>query len=205
MTESELMRLFLSMGCDCEFGSVQRKCRSEPPDLLRWGGADMPMLLRMLNDRFQYMGDTRYLSVIAANDEYFVANSHYGFRWHAWVKQGEMPPDRVLKREVARLPRQAEILIDDLTEGSRILVRKVRDEAELARRHEFVAAVGAYGGSHTLFVSQDVAKAGVVEREGDRLLRGYVAAFADGANIMANADPAVWIPLCRRALALMPG
>ncbi len=202
LPDSELLGRFISMGVNCEFGVAQRQCRAEPFDLLRWGHTDMAVVLRMLKDRFAHIGDADALTVSVVGGEYILDNHFYNFKWHTFAMQHDMPPERILKREVARLPRQADLLLDEMAEGERILVRVADHGVSEAGLDQFVSACGALGPSQILFVSLDPNRAGSVERVGPTLLRGYTARFADPANVAGTTEAQPWITLCRNALAM---
>jgi len=202
LTDADLLGRFISMGVNCEFGVAQRQCGAEPFDLLRWGHTDMAVVLRMLKDRFANIGDEAALSVSVVGGEYILDNTVYNFKWHTFAMQRDMTPERILKRELARLPRQADLLLDDMAQGERILVRLADHGISEAGLDHFVRACAALGPSQIMFVSLDPQRAGSVERVGPTLLRGYTARVADPANVAGTTDAKPWITLCRKALAL---
>jgi hypothetical protein len=200
LPDAELLSRFISMGGNCEFGIAQRQCRAEPFDLLRWGQTDMGVALHMLSDRFARIADALTVSVVGG--EYILDNHVYRFKWHTFAMQHDTTPERILKREVARLPRQAGMLLDQMADGDRILVRLADHGTSEAGLDRFVSVCGELGPSQILFVSLDPERAGTVERVGPTLLRGYAGRFADPANVAGTTQAGPWITLCRNALAL---
>src|SRR5260221_3025006 len=57
MPLDQLMMQFESLGENCEFGLVQRRCGAEPLGLLRFASAPLPVLLAGLRARFEGLGD----------------------------------------------------------------------------------------------------------------------------------------------------
>jgi len=203
IADAELMSRFISLGANCEFGVAQRQCLAEPFDLLRWGKTSIEVLLVMLEDRFRHIAHPSHLAIkLSEGGEYMLDNSFYNFYWHTFVWEGQMAADRVMRREMARLPRQAEILLADLEEGERILVRTVRQASVDAKLRELVDLCGRFGPSQILLISEDTERAGQVERLGPTLMCGYILKFADPAQVEATTDAASWLPLCRKAYAL---
>jgi hypothetical protein len=201
-SDSDLMGQFISMGLNCEFGVAQRKCHAEPPDLFRWGNTPIAVALHMLRDRFEHIAEPSALEIVVTGGEYNLINTHYGFTWHTFAMEKDMSAERVLRREIARLPRQADILMDDMAEGQRVLLRAAQDGVRDGDIAAFVEVCGSFGPCHILYVSEDAAQAGTVQRCGQRLLRGYVERFVTG-DVAKETQPAPWVRLCRAAWALM--
>lgn len=200
-----LMARFCSLGLNCEFGFAQNKCGADPFDLFRWAWTPLPILIALLRQRFAGLGDPANLSVeLNQFGEYMVCNSRYELLWHSYVQKDRMTPERLLKREAARLPRQSEMLIEDLTAGSRIFVR-TEHEFEAAQIEALRAALRSYGPGTLLLVTlADAAHpCGTVEVAGDRLLRGYIAEFADLRDVPAYTRADRWLRICENAARLI--
>jgi hypothetical protein len=205
VSDAGVLGRFISMGGNCEFGFAQRMFRSEPMDLLRWGQTDMPVLLHMLRDRFAHIGDPAAMELSVVGGEYILENRYYKFKWHTFAMETAMSRDRILKRETARLPRQADMLLDEMQEGHRILVRLADHGVREDGLDAFVNLCGRLGPSQILFVSRDPARAGTAERVGPTLLRGYVEAFADGANVPGTTRGEMYLKICRNVLKIVDG
>ena len=202
MNTATLMAGFISMGNNCEFGAAQRLCGAEPLDLLRWCNTSLGQIARLLDDRFARIADPSVLSLELVGHEYVLRNAHYRLSGHTHVRAGEMTPERLMKREMARLPRQAEMLLDELAEGRRILVRKLAPQADPREVDGFIARIAALGPSPILLVRPDEARAGDMDRPSPRLMHGYIDRFADPAQIPTDTRVAPWIELCGRAALL---
>jgi hypothetical protein len=194
------MAAFISMGGNCEFGMAQRLCGAEPLDLLRWCNTSIPQILRLLDDRFARIADPSVLSLDLVGGEYVLRNNHYRLAGHTHVRAGEMTPERLMKREVTRLPRQAEMLMQELAEGRRIVVRKVQPQANAREVDAFVAAIAALGSCPVLLVTPGPDRAGTIERVSPRLMRGTIDRFANPADVAADTRAPPWIELCRNAM-----
>jgi hypothetical protein len=205
MTDTELMAGFCSLGVNCEFGVAQRKYGAEPIDLFRWTSTGMPALLALLAARFESIGDDLEVLPCAPGGEYMMQNNRYRFRWHAWLKYGEMEPDAILAREKTRLPFLGRKLIEELTEGRRIFVRTPAPwELHDKGLPELLRLLREYGPVTLLYVCLADADhpAGLVVTESGGLLRGYLDHFADPAEVAGTTPSADWLALCRDARAL---
>ena len=195
-----LMAGFISMGGNCEFGMAQRLCGAEPLDLLRWCSTNIAQILRLLDDRFARIADPDCLSLELVGGEYILRNNHYRLAGHTHVRAGEMTPERLMKREVTRLPRQAEMLMEELAEGRRIIVRKIQPHNNAREVETFLARIASLGPCPILLVSPDAERAGDVERVSPRVMRGYIDSFANAAGVAAGTRAPPWIELCRNAV-----
>jgi hypothetical protein len=57
INDAERMGSFCSIGGNCEFGAAQRTYGAEPHDLLWWAISEMGILLKLLAERFEGIGD----------------------------------------------------------------------------------------------------------------------------------------------------
>jgi len=117
------MMRFESLGENCEFGLVQRRCGADPLGLFRFGSTPIEKLLEALEARLEGLGAPGRISIeLSANGREYMVNDHqFGLPYHAWVLAGEMTPDQVLQREMRRLPLLIRKLIEDLSNGAKIL------------------------------------------------------------------------------------
>lgn len=200
----ELMTQFESLGQNCEFGLVQRRCGAEPLGLLRFASTPLPALLAALKTRFRGLGEADQLDVQLANDEYLILDKRFGFLYHAWIKLGEASPEEIRQREERRLPFLRRKLVDDLEEGRKIFVYHGMEPLSRAAMLSLVAAMRAYGPATLLWVElQDEAHpAGTVEMITTGLLKGYMDRFAPGENAH-DLSLAAWVSLCRNAFSLI--
>jgi hypothetical protein len=196
---------FESLGENCEFGLVQRRCGIEPLGLLRFSSTPLPPLLKALRARFAGMGRPEFIEIEVSHSgtEYMVFDKRFHFRYHAWVKLGEQAPEEIHARECRRLPLLVRKLIEDLTEGNKIFVYRGIEPLAEAQARELAEAIGAYGPGTLLWVERaDAANPpGAVIRLGPTLLKGHIDRFAPPENAH-DLSLDCWIAICRNALAL---
>jgi hypothetical protein len=198
-----LMRRFESLGENCEFGLVQRRCGAEPLGLLRFSSAPLPKLLAALDARFAGMGARANIEVELSSNgrEYMIQDRAFGFYYHAWVNAGEMTPERIATRETARVPFLVRKLCEDLAEGGKIFVFHAMQDMSIASAHRLARAIRRYGPGTLLWVreSDDEHPPGSTERLGYGLIAGYIDRFAPGSNAY-DLSLECWVELCRSAL-----
>jgi hypothetical protein len=201
----ELMLHFESLGQNCEFGLVQRKCQAEPLGLLRFSSTPLPQLLRALEEGFEGMGDADNIVVnISPNGrEYMVSDKSYGFLYHAWVATGEMALEEVHRREVRRVPFLVRKLLEDLEGGEKIFVFKGMGAMADEEAFPLAMALRRYGPAMLLFVTLADAehRGGTVEMRAPGFLIGFVDRFAPGEDAY-DFLLAQWVKICREAYRL---
>jgi hypothetical protein len=197
----ELMMQFESLGENCEFGIVQRAHKAEPLGLFRWASVTVDTLMRMLDARFENLGDPAAVRVRLANGEYMIDETRYKMTYHAFAKEGEIEPEALHDREYKRLRYLAGKMIEDLEDAEKIFVLK-RDnpltEAEVA---PLVHLLRTYG--HNTLLWAAIADAGhppgTVERLAEGLVRGRVDRFADPNRVPATTPVESWTIVCSNA------
>jgi hypothetical protein len=202
---SELMLKFESLGQNCEFGFVQRSCRAEPNDLLRFASAPLPSLLAALQAGFDGMGSPESLQVKLSDDghEFIILDLNYGFEYHALVMVGQKTVDAVRRRELRRLPMLVSKFLQELQLGRKIFVFKGMVALDEEVVFPLAALLRRYGPATLMFVSLADARhpAGTVERRSPGFLVGYLERYAPGDQ----ADDLLleqWVQICREALRL---
>jgi hypothetical protein len=201
----ELMLQFESLGENCEFGLVQRRCGAEPLGLLRFASAPLPVLLAGLRARFEGLGDPGEIDIqISENQqEYLVVDKRFGFLYHPWVLVGEAEPEIIRQREVKRLPFLRRKLREDLDEARKIFVYRGMRQQPQVLVMRLVEALRAYAPATLLWVTLHDREhpPGTVEAVAPGLLKGYIDRFAPGENAHALSLEC-WTTLCCNALPL---
>jgi len=204
LPRDRLMLEFESLGENCEFGLVQRRCGADPLGLLRFASAPMPALLSALRARFDGIGEWDQIEVrISENQlEYLVFDKRFGFLYHPWVLIGEASAEGIHRREAKQLPLLRRKLIEELEEGRKIFVYHGMQPLPEPLVRRLAAALRVYGPATLLWVElQDREHpAGTVERIGEGLLKGYIDRFAPGENAH-DFSLEGWVALCRAAWA----
>ena len=199
---SELMLRFESLGENCEFGLVQRRCGAEPLGLFRFASAPLPKLIAALDARFEGLSEPANLEVqLSPNGrEYLVTDKRFQLLYHAWVMAGEMTAEEVHRREVRRLPLLIRKLSEDLSQAEKIFVFHGMEPLSSEQAGELLARLRAYGANTLLWVELADAehRPGTIELCGDGLLKGYIDRFAPGENAH-DLSLDCWVELCRDA------
>lgn len=202
--DRSLMLCFESLGDDCEFGLLQRRCGAEPLGLFRFTGITPAMLLRALEARCAGMEDEAQLTVQfdPATGEGSVRHALYDCEHLIVVRERAASIAEVRASESRKLAFMRRKLIEDLEDGEKICVIKSRDGIAPEEIAALQAQLGRYGAAPLLWVSlADADHApGDVEWAGPRLLRGWIDRFAPPEAIH-DASP-MWLVICRRAIAL---
>ena len=203
---ASLMTRFESLGENCEFGLLQRRCGAEPLGLLRWASAPYDKLLRAVKAGFAGLGAPENLRIELSGNgrEYMVADLCYGFYTHAWVLKDEATPEEVHTRETRRIPFLVRKLLEDLAAGDKLFVYHGMSPLTEQQARELAKALRFYGPT-TLFwieLANDIHPAGTVTALGNGLIKGHIERFAPIENAHDFALPP-WITLCHRALALL--
>ncbi len=202
MNLPDLMLTFESLGQNCEFGLVQRKCGAEPLGLLRFSSTPLMPLLEALDARFAGMGAPESISVdLSPNGrEYMVTDRRFGFTYHAWVNAGEMHPEDIMRREARRVPFLVRKLIEDLESGQKTFVFKGMGPITEEEAFPLAMAIRRYGPNRLLLVNPAEAgqRVGAVAARAPGFMVGYVDRFAPGDNAH-DLSLGSWVKVCREA------
>jgi len=200
-----LMMRFESLGEDCEFGLVQRRCGAEPLGLLRFSSSPLPKLVAAMEAKFEGLGNPDMIKVELASNgrEYMVLDKRFGLYYHAWVLAGEKSPEEVHARECARLPFLSNKLLEDLQAADKIFVYRGMKPLAESDMLKLAATMRNFGPTTLLWVevADEEHEAGSVEEVATGLLRGNIERFAP-ANNAHDFDLDAWIGICHNAEAL---
>lgn len=201
----ELMLRFESIGENCEFGLVQRRCGAEPLGLFRFASAPLPKLLAGLGARFEGLSHPDNLDVqLSPNGrEYLVTDRKFQLLYHAWVLADEMTAQEVHQREVRRLPLLIRKFLEDLSEAKKIFVYHGMEPLSDEDANRLLAELRSYGPNALLWVETADAQhaPGSVEWRGEGLLKAYIDRFAPGEDAH-DLSLDCWIAICREAYRL---
>ncbi len=202
LPDGDLMQGFESLGANCEFGLVQRRCGVDPLGLLRFANTPLAPLMAALRGRFEGVGEPGSFDIEVEwqGREYMVRDQRYGLYYHAWVQTTEATADDVAKRELTRLPLLTRKLIEDLTEGLKIFVFRSGEPISQSHATELAKLIRSYGPGTLLWV--DLADAqhppGSVTKLAPGLLKGFMDRFAPNENAH-DVSLACWLQVCREA------
>jgi hypothetical protein len=205
ISPEELMLQFESIGENCEFGLVQRRCGADPLGLFRFSSTPLPLLLKALKNGFEGMGEPGSIEaqVSSGGTEYMVLDKRFGFLYHAWVLVGEGTAEEVEARELRRLPLLIRKFTDEVMLGEKIFVYHGMDPLHLDQARELSTALRQYGPTTLLWVelADEGHAPGMVEFLETGLLKGYMDRFAPGENAH-DLSLDCWVTLCRNAYRL---
>lgn len=198
------LQAFRSLGGNCEFGFVQRYCGAEPSGLFRFSFTPLDALIHGLETDFAAYGAPGDLRVEAHPSGTYYCRSEHANIWANTARRlGEIDPDTLLEREYGRIAHLKRHMLDELAQGSKILVRKVglgESEADIAR---LAGAIRRHGPSTLLLVdaagSDD--RAPPVRRIAEGILAGSVQRFAPDERAW-DLDLEPWLRLCDGAYAV---
>jgi hypothetical protein len=194
-----LLANFVSLGCVCELGLLQRRFGCEPPGLMRFAGAFTPALVDGLLRGFAGLGRPDTLEILRRTDwnrGYFVVDSQYALVFQTpvgSVQTGEPALLRQLSRIVPFLVRQ---FFTDIVASEKLFVFQRREPSTRLEAEAVLAALATWGDPTLLWTVHDpAAEPGSVVRLGPRLLCGFLDAPAgpdyasDDAwlSVLANA------------------
>jgi hypothetical protein len=199
----DLMLQFESLGENCEFGLVQRRCGADPLGLFRFSSAPYARLLDILQAKFEGLGERRNIEIRESETgrEYMVLDKRYGLLYHAWVEVGLEEPEEIAKRETRRIPLLVRKIKEELSMGEKIFVYHGMEPLTEDKARELGSALRDYGPTTLLWVelADSDHEPGQVEWvEPGILLKGYMDRFAPGENAH-DLSLGCWVVLCRNA------
>lgn len=209
---SERLHGFRSLGGNCEFGFVQRYGGVEPSGLLRFAYTPMEDLIRGLRCGFADFGAPGDLRIaISDGGTYYCHSVAYNIWSNTGHPAGSIDPDVLVEREYGRLAHLKRKMLDELADGSKILVRKVDRDAPDSDFERLAEAVWAHGPSTLLrVVEAGPDRVGSdwrpepARRVADRVIAGQVRRFAPTAQAW-EIDLEPWLHLIDSAYALEHG
>jgi hypothetical protein len=207
MEQARLLLRFESLGNNCEFGLLQRLCGAEPFfSLLRFGGAELPTLLRAFDLGFRDFGEPANLEMrIDDKDppEWVAHELRYGIFFHTFRLASESDAASLHQSESQRLAYCAKRLLGDLAQGKKIFVLKRNEPLTEAQVLPVYAALASFGRNTLLWVVTADAEhpSGSVELVMPGLLKGFIGRFAPHENVPDLALPD-WLEICANAYQL---
>jgi hypothetical protein len=203
----ELVAGFESLGDNCEFGLVQRKCDAEPLGLLRFSGSYSENIVRGIEQEFEGIGEPEDITPSLEGEEgpkeFMIHERKYGLTYHTFVYEGERTPELMRQQEATRLKFLRRKFIEELDAGEKIFVfRRGRGVTDSEILPLFLALNRNRANTLLWVVPEEPGHpSGSVEVLLNGLLKGYIDRFAPGDNAHAFSFDA-WVQLCVHALLL---
>ncbi|HUB43881.1 MAG TPA: hypothetical protein VMB73_02750 [Acetobacteraceae bacterium] len=208
LTTTQLVMQFESLGENCEFGLVQRRCDAEPLGLLRFSSTFIRDLVRGLEAGFDGIGAPEDLEPrlegMGAEKEYMIADRRYGLLYHTFVLEHQRSAWLLKEQESTRLKFLHRKFMEELEVHEKIFVYKQNAQVSREEVRALFLALNRYGSNTLLWVVpvEAPAQVGTVEVLENGLFRGYVDRFAPPENahdLSLNA----WLRVCLNAWRLM--
>jgi hypothetical protein len=199
---ASLMRGFISLGMNCEFGLVQQYCGANPTDLFRFGLVHLVDLLALLDRGLVLPADSLNVQPDAEGREYltFLEGTRIGFHTNQLVENTSEV--RTSEQERRRLPRLARKLRDELAAGDRACVYAADclDALQALRLHD---ALLRFGPVRLLVVSVQKPPhgPGSVVKLRDGLMFGTIDRLT-APTFARRSSVDVWLALIRTASAM---
>ncbi|MCJ2073281.1 hypothetical protein MKK75_31605 [Methylobacterium sp. J-030] len=204
---AQRLHAFRSLGDNCEFGFVQRYGGVEPSGLLRFSYTPLDDLIRGLRCGFSDFGVPGDLRLsVSAGGTYYCHSLAYNIWANTGHPAGSIAPEALLEREYGRLAHLKRKFLDELADGSKILVRKRgRDEPDSGFA-QLAEAVRAHGPATLLRVTEagPAWRPEPVRQVAERLIAGRVRRFAPVEQAW-DVDLEPWMHLVDGAYALVRG
>ena len=205
INDQKLFSRFTSLGDNCEFGLIQREVGLEPLDLFRFGGIrDIQNLIKAFNEDLRAFGTENDTEVYEAYGEWISTSNSYAVTFHTHRYAHDLSREDMRASEQKKLRYLARKALEDLEEGTKILVRKSNDVITDDEARALYRAVRRHGNCPILIVTQASGKTGLntVEDWGDGLLRGYISHFSPYSEADSGSIEE-WRDLCGAALDLL--
>jgi hypothetical protein len=206
ISADELVTRFESLGDNCEFGLVQRRCGAEPLGLLRFSNIDIVTLRRAIRCGFSGLGEAGSLEFLddADEKEYVVRESVFGITYHTFVYKDEESKDGLLARQSNRLKFLGRKLMEDIRNAEKIFVVKRNYPLQATEVLPLFMVLNEYAPNTLLWVTlaDETHPPGSVDYLLPGLLRGFVDKFAPSENAH-DLSFDVWLELCTKAAKLV--
>ncbi len=212
MSAARFILNFESLGNNCEFGILQRRCGAEPfLSLLRFARMGLPILLRALDAGMHDFGAAANLGIYVneanlddqGRPEYVVREEHYGVNFHTSRYRGGIHEEELRASESKRLTYFARRLVGDLKKGNKLFVIKRNVPLREDEILPLYVALSSYGRNVLLWVVPADAQhvSGSVEVVIPGLIKGFIKRFApyDSARDLLVED---WLEICANAYQL---
>jgi hypothetical protein len=204
LTLPQLAIKFESLGENCEFGLVQRRCESEPLGLLRFSSTFLRNLIRGLDSGFEGLGVTDEIDPRLEGPgpvkEFMIHEKRYGLIYHTFVYDGQRSVWLMREQEAARLKFLRRKFMEELEAAEKIFVYKRNAEVSEEEILPLFLALNRYGANRLLWVvpADDLHPPGTVEVAPHGILKGYIDRFAPDENAHDFSFEG-WIRLCANA------
>jgi hypothetical protein len=207
LTLPELAGGFESIGDNCEFGLVQRRCDTEPLGLLRFTGSLSHDIVHGIDREFEGIGEPEDITPTLEGEpgkrEFMIHERKYGLVYHTFVYEEERTIDLMRQQEATRLKFLRRKFIEELDAGEKIFVFKRNTPITESEILPLFLALNRRQANTLLWVVPEDARhpSGSVDVLMNGLLKGYIDRFAPGDNAHDFSFDG-WVRLCANAFLL---
>lgn len=206
MAPATLLQNYHSVGDNCEFGLMQRRCGAEPLYLLRFAGLPLSDLLRGMRTGFEGLGGLENLE-FSLNDEtppqYQVLDKAYNLSFHTLQYQGQADEKQLLRQQASRLKFLRRKFLDDTREAGKTFVYKCNNPVAISDILTLHAALNQHAPNTLLWVVESAARPpGSTEVLLPGLVKGYTGRLAP-YEAAHDFDLETWLELCANTYLLM--
>ena len=190
---------FQSLGENCEFGMVQRRCGAEPVDPFRFASIYLPRLVEGLECAFADLGDGGLQFVRDKGNEWHGHHRKYGLAYHTFMRDESLPGGFV-ESERRRLASLGRSLSEQLASAGKIFVIQ-RPGMSLAQVLPILRLLRMYSERNRLLwvlPAQTPEKIGQVELLDSRFAMGFIDRLAPGEHV-PDLSFDVWLQICATA------
>jgi hypothetical protein len=205
---AQFMRRFESLGDNCEFGLVQRRCGSEPLGLLRFSNIDLSNLTNGIDAGFKNLGDPSNMEFWlhrGGRREYVLRDKSYHLVFHTFRYEGEVNENELIEQQSARLKFLRRKILEDLANGEKIFVVKRNEELQLDEVLPLLTALRRHAPTaRLLYVVPATSEhpSGTAELAAPGLVRGFIDRFAP-TEAAQDLSLEPWLAVCVNAYRLL--
>jgi len=198
----ELMRRFLSLGHNCEFGLVQRHIEVEQPSLLRFAGIHPHDILAGLELGFAGIDDPAQIRLLEEDNkgqlQYLVRCEKYGMQFHSFIPVASKPAAAMHAQMVQHLRFLRRLFESSLGEGRSMFVLHHIACASIAQVRPFLRALRQWGPNALLFVTADDGEVGSVDQMEADLFHGHID-YLMSQEVPDVINTPAWLSICCNA------
>jgi hypothetical protein len=202
---ADLMLQFESLGHNCEFGLVQRRCGTEPLGLLRFMSVSPSNLLHGLDFGFEGADDPAMARIYPSTEgdsEWMLRLDRYDMHAHTFRRPAEIDAETVRADEVKKLVFKRRRFLEVLESGQKLFVYQRYEHMTEAHALPVLNLLRSHGPNALLFVTADASRPwGSVDRLATDLYRGNIdylapSVFSEKMNLPG------WVSICANAYRL---
>jgi len=205
MPAERLVTTFESLGDNCEFGMLQRKCGAEPLGLFRFSSVPLSPLLLGLENGFEGLGDPETILPRLEDKpvEWMIHESRYLLRYHSGKKEHEATEEEMRQREAKKLKFLRGKMLEDLAEPTKIFVYKRQQALTFEEVLPLFRGLNTYGPASLLWVvpATGTYPPGTVEVILPGLYRGHIDKIPPH-NWPGDLSIIGWLEVCASAYLL---